>query len=81
MNRILTIAYFVNKILKTDFFTDGNVDYAYKLLKLDKRPNLLRQIITNIRTKELWFDKSEDGKDWKLNRSGEIYIESKVQKN
>jgi hypothetical protein len=79
--RILTIAYYINKILKTDFFTDGNVDYAYKLLKLDKRPNLLRQIITNIRTKELWFDKSEDGKDWKLNRTGEIHFESKVQKN
>ena len=76
--KILTIAYYINKILNHEFFTDGNIDYAYKVLKLDNRPGSLRQTIINIKTRELWFDKS--GKNWILNRNGEIFFEEKLSK-
>jgi len=71
---ILSIGYYINFILKNEYFTDGNIDYAFKNLKLPNRPNTLRQIITNIKNNDFWIDKV-DKKHWKLTRKGELEFE------
>tara|TARA_Y100001980_G_C14556408_1_gene347789 strand:- start:137 stop:1270 length:1134 start_codon:yes stop_codon:yes gene_type:complete len=72
--RILTIAYYLSNFLGFESFSDGNIDYAYRALKLDKRPKHLRQQITNFKNNNAWFEEAEDGK-WRLSRNGEIYVE------
>ncbi|WP_241287584.1 zinc ribbon domain-containing protein [Chryseobacterium indologenes] len=74
---ILCIGYFITKILEKESFSDGNVDYAFKVLKLPNRPNALRQIIINIKNNEMWIENAEE-KNWKINRTGEIEYERRV---
>ena len=76
---ILSIGYYINFILENEYFTDGNIDYAYKNLELPNRPNTLRQIIVNIKNREFWIEKV-DKKYWKLTRKGELEIE-KIRKD
>ena len=76
---ILSIGYYINFILENEYFTDGNIDYKYKNLKLPNRPNTLRQIIVNIKNREFWIEKV-DKKYWKLTRKGELEIE-KIRKD
>ncbi len=78
--RILAIGYYINNILGVETFTDGNIDYAYKALKLDKRPTYLRQIITNIKNRHFWFEAGNNN-SWIVSRDGEIYIENKLNKS
>ncbi|AWH75230.1 hypothetical protein DCS32_13975 [Dokdonia sp. Dokd-P16] len=73
--RILIIGYYITHICKEESFSDGNIDYAYKILKLDNRPSLLRQTIANVKNRDFWLDK--DGKKWKVSREGEIFVEMK----
>ncbi|MEQ9375376.1 MAG: hypothetical protein RIG68_09365 [Imperialibacter sp.] len=72
--RILTIAYYITKILGQNSFSDGNIDYAYRVLQLDKRPKHLRQQIINFKNSKAWFEEGENG-SWRLSRHGEIYVE------
>ncbi|MEP3836930.1 MAG: zinc ribbon domain-containing protein [Algibacter sp.] len=72
--RILAIGYYISEICGTNSFSDGNVDFAYKVLKLDNRPTLLRQTIANVKNRDFWIEKAE-GKSWKLSRIGELHIE------
>lgn len=74
---ILCIGYFITKILEKESFSDGNVDYAFKVLKLPNRPNSLRQIIINIKNNEVWIENAEE-KNWKITRTGEIEYEKRV---
>ncbi len=74
---ILCIGYFITKILEKESFSDGNVDYAFKVLKLPNKPNALRQIIINIKNNEMWIENAEE-KNWKINRTGEIEYERRV---
>ena len=72
---IAVIAYYITNLKKIkDSFTDGNIEYAYRVLKLKKRPKYLRQIIVNKRNEDFWFDLLESG-EWKVKRNCEIYIE------
>lgn len=69
---ILAIAYYMKTYCQSNF-TDGNIEYAYKILKLT--PILhLRQTITNQKTKHLWFSIEQDG-TWSLTRAGSIDFE------
>lgn len=77
VERVITIGYYINFILKEDNFSDGNIDYAYRVLKLDKRPKHLRQVITNIKNDYAYIENGE-GKNWKLSRNGEIYVEEEL---
>ena len=72
---ILTIAYYLHEILGVSSFSDGNIDYAYRTLGLTNRPKHLRQTITNMKNRKVWFEDAEEGK-WKLSRNGEIYVEN-----
>jgi len=74
---ILCIGYYINHILEKDYFSDGNVDFAFRALKIS-RPNTLRQIITNIKNNDLWVEKVEE-KFWKLTRLGEIQYEKMIK--
>jgi hypothetical protein len=71
---ILLIAYFIQKNLKQSHFTDGNIDYGFKYLKLERQNNL-RQLILNAKSREMWFEPAIE-KSWKITRKGEIYIEN-----
>lgn len=77
-NKILLIGYYINKILKKPTFTDGNIEYAYKALKLDRRPKHLRQMIINAKNDHLYFEDAEPKGAWKVSRDGEIYVEEKL---
>lgn len=71
---VLAIGYYIIEICGSSSFSDGNVDFAYKVLKLDNRPTLLRQTISNVKNRDFWIEKAE-GKSWKLSRIGELHIE------
>jgi len=64
-----------------DSFSEGNVEYAYKVLKLNKRPIHLYQTMINIKNKNLWFEHDETNGKWKLARAGEIHFDDKISKN
>lgn len=78
--RMLVIAYYVTKINGNEYFTDGNIEYAYRALTLNKRPNFLHQTLVNLAGEKVWFEKFEvKEKDaWKLTRIGESFVEDKL---
>lgn len=80
IDRIVTIGYYLSNILKKPSFTDGNIDYAYRVLKLDKRPRHLRQVITNIKNESALIEIGDVDKSWRLSRNGEIYVEEELPK-
>lgn len=79
-NRIVTIAYYITKINFQEYFTEGNIDYAYRILNLGGKPVHLKQIITNLKNERIWFKKVIDQGTvgWRLTRQGEIYVEEKL---
>lgn len=71
---ILCIGYYITFILKKEYFSDGNIDYAFKNLKLPKRPADINKSIHNIKTRNFLFENA-GVKKWKLSRKGEIEFE------
>ncbi len=51
-DRIAVIAYYLAILKKAGSFTEGNVDYAYRALSLNKRPIHLRQILINLKNEK-----------------------------
>ena len=74
--RILAIAYYITHICNEESCSDGNIDYAYKILRLDNRPSLLRQTIANVKNRDFWLEKAS--MNWKVSREGEIFLENKI---
>lgn len=73
-NIIAVIGYYITDILGNGRFTEGQIEYAYKMLKL-KRPAHLRQIMINEKNKRDLFEvDGEDSTQWGLTRTGEIYV-------
>lgn len=73
-NIIAVIGYYLTDILGNDNFTEGQIEYAYKMLKL-KRPAHLHQIMINEKNKRDLFEPDpEDSSIWTLTRTGEIYV-------
>ena len=79
-NRILVIGYYINFILKSPSFSDGNIDYAYRTLKLSNRPKHLRQTITNIKNNYAQIEDADKDGNWRLTRNGEIFVEEELPK-
>jgi len=79
-NRIVTIGYYITKINHQEYFTEGNIDFAYRILNLGGKPVHLKQIITNLKNERIWFKKIIDQGivGWRLTRQGEIYVEEKL---
>jgi hypothetical protein len=76
--RIAVIAYYITRLKKEASFSEGQIDYAFRLLKLTGRPTFLRQILINNKNNNDWFDLAEDGTRWLLTRTGEIFVEEKL---
>lgn len=73
-NIIAVIGFYITDFLDNDSFTEGQIEYAYKMLKL-KRPAHLRQIMINEKNKRDLFEAdAEDSSLWSLTRTGEIYV-------
>ncbi|HLO43243.1 MAG TPA: zinc ribbon domain-containing protein [Leadbetterella sp.] len=79
-NRILAIAYYIINICKLSSFSEGNIEYAYKVLSLNKRPLHLHQTILNAKIRNLWFDQDESSGKWKLTRAGEVHFDENFSK-
>lgn len=79
-HRILFIAYYITNVCELNSFSEGNIEFAYKVLKLNKRPLHLYQTILNIKLRRLWFDQDESTGKWKLARTGEVYFEENFRK-
>ncbi|WP_428329329.1 zinc ribbon domain-containing protein [Mucilaginibacter sp.] len=77
-DRIVCIAYYITRINKVEYFSEGNIEYAYKALQLGNRSKHLRQTVNNIKSTKVWFkDYQEPGK-WTLERIGEIYVDESL---
>lgn len=73
-NIIAVMGFYITDLLGNDNFTEGQIEYAYKMLKL-KRPAHLRQIMINEKNKRDLFEAdAEDSTLWNLTRTGEIYV-------
>ncbi|GAB3096251.1 hypothetical protein G8770_17300 [Aestuariicella hydrocarbonica] len=73
-NIIAVMGFYITDLLGNDNFTEGQIEYAYKMLKL-KRPAHLRQIMINEKNKRDLFEAdAEDSTLWSLTRTGEIYV-------
>lgn len=74
--RILVVGYYIKNTLNRDNFTEGNIEYVYRSLKLGNKPINLRQILTNIKNSSLELDPVEGG--WKISRVGEKFVDEKL---
>ncbi|OJV52813.1 MAG: hypothetical protein BGO31_03385 [Bacteroidetes bacterium 43-16] len=68
------LSYYICVYNKTETFTAGNIDYAYRVLKLDRKNSLI-QIVNNVKNDTLWFDGLTSGV-WKLTRKGKVDLEA-----
>lgn len=76
--RAAVIGYYIMKIKGESTFSEGHIDYAYRLLKISGRPAFLRQVLINNKNQNDWFDFAPDGVRWVLTRTGEIFVEEKL---
>jgi len=76
-NVIAVIGYYITTQKGAEYFTEGNIDYAYRTLSIPGRPNHVRQIIINAKNNKDFFEDGEEGK-WKLARTGQIFVEDKL---
>ena len=72
--RIAVIGYYITEILGHDAFSEGQVEYAYKMLGL-KRPNHTHQIMINNKNEKDYYEPIEENESsWRLTRAGEIFV-------
>lgn len=67
------IAYYICSLNKSENFTAGNIDFAYRILKLTRKNNLI-QVVNNEKSRTQWFDGVDSGV-WKLTRLGTVQLE------
>jgi len=79
-NRLVTMGYYITKINGQDYFTEGHIDFAFRLLNLSGKPIHLTQVITNLKNERVWFQRVKQGDilGWRLTRQAEIYVEEKL---
>lgn len=79
--RIAVIGYYITEILGQDGFSEGQVEYAYKMLGL-KRPNHLHQIMINNKNEKDYYEAKEgEESNWQLTRTGEIFVADNLPGN
>jgi hypothetical protein len=74
-DRVVLIAYYIQHIKNLPSFSEGNIDYGYKILGITDRPANIYQMLIDNKNAFGWFEKTSDGKSWTLMRPGEIYVE------
>lgn len=75
---ILAVGYYITHFKKASEFSEGNIEFAYKALRLTRRPLHLHQTIINKKNKEVWFEQGSDSYHWKLSRVGELFVEGSM---
>ena len=75
--KIAVIGYYISEILGADKFSEGQIEYAYKMLKY-KRPEHLRQIIINAKNEKDWFEPVDENGVWALTRTGDIFVSDEL---
>jgi hypothetical protein len=75
---IAVIGYYITQTKNATSFSEGNIDYAYRTLKIKGRPKHLRQIIINNKNAKDLFEESKEDDAWVLTRAGEIYVEENL---
>lgn len=71
------IAYYICELNNSENFTAGNIDYAYRILKIPRKNNLI-QLVNNEKNRTQWFEGIEAGV-WTLNRLGRVQLEEMFQ--
>ncbi|QQX76398.1 MULTISPECIES: hypothetical protein [Aequorivita] len=75
-NKIAAIGYYIQFVRKLPYFTEGNVEFAYRILDLKGRPKFMRQIIINNKnTRDLFEPVEGVSGAWKLTRAAEIFVD------
>lgn len=77
-NRIAVIAFYISRFNNQAEFSEGNIEYAYRILKLKGKPVHLRQVIINNKNERDFFETGSDENHWKLTRVGEIFVDEKL---
>ena len=73
-NIIAVIGYYITELLGEPNFSEGMIEYAYKMLKIT-RPKHLHQIMINEKNNKDFFESNEDDiSKWSLTRTGEIFV-------
>ena len=73
------IGYYITHVRGAAHFTEGNIEFGYRALKID-RPNHLRQIMANNKSQRDFFDHvSTTPGAWKLTRNGQLSVEQKMK--
>ncbi len=49
------VAYYICSLNKAENFTAGNLDYAYRILKLTRKNHLV-QLVNNVKNETQWFE-------------------------
>lgn len=73
--KILVIGHYITNFLKCEEFSEGNIEFAYKVLKMTPRPKHLHQSHLDAKNKKFWLDAGSDSSHWKLSRVGEMHVE------
>lgn len=78
-NKIATIGYYIQFVRDQPYFTEGNVEFAYRILELKGRPKYMRQIIINNKNSRDLFETVDDvAGAWKLTRAAEIFVDEEL---
>jgi len=78
--KIAAIGYYISEIMGAEKFTEGQIEYAYKMLKYN-RPTYLHQIMINTKNDKDWFEPLEEHGEWALTRSGDIFVADELPKS
>lgn len=71
--KMLVIGYYISEVLGAKKFSEGQIEYAYKMLKY-KRPEHLHQIMINAKNEKDWFEPVDENGVWALTRTGDIFV-------
>lgn len=80
-DRIAVIGYYITETLGFEKFTEGQIEYAYRMLNLG-RPNHLHQIMINTKNQKDYFENAPEGtsSEWILTRGGDIFVSDQLPK-
>jgi len=74
-SRIATIGNYITKILGQKEFSEGNIEFAYTALKLNKRLKHLHQAMLDAKNVNKYLKPGSNIDKWILSRIGELYVE------
>jgi hypothetical protein len=74
--KIIVIAYYIKHTLNVESFSEGNIEFVYRTLKLTGKPVHLRQMLTDLKNKDIWVENISE--NWKISRVGEKFVEEKM---